>query len=98
MDTADPSDTPDPAVNQPRSGPPALTAKHVGARRGASVAGAGGGTLLVLLAQNMSAQNPWKSWLMIIAPSSSVFLAEVWQWLRGPLITSWARMRRRKQI
>jgi len=41
-------------------------------------AGAGSGTLLVLLANNLPPSNPWKSWLVIAAPSATVFASVVW--------------------
>ncbi len=46
------------------------------------VVGAGGGTLLVLLANNIPDDNPWKSWLVIIAPTASVVLAAGMSWVR----------------
>ncbi len=46
--------------------------KSGGSRLPAGAAGAGGGTLLVLLANNLPPTNPWKSWLALIAPSVSV--------------------------
>jgi hypothetical protein len=43
----------------------------------AGAAGAGGGTLLALLANNLSNSNPWKSWLVILAPSATVAVASL---------------------
>jgi hypothetical protein len=47
----------------------------------ASIAGASGGTLLVLLANNLSESYPLKSWLVIIAPSVSIVLSLFWKFL-----------------
>jgi hypothetical protein len=44
----------------------------------AGATGAGSGTLLVLLANNLPNASPWKSWLVIAAPSASVFASLVW--------------------
>jgi len=52
--------------------------KSAVSRGTAGVAGAGSGTLLVLLANNLPATSPWKSWLVIAAPSASIFAALVW--------------------
>ena len=49
-------------------------------------AGAGGGTLLVLLAQNMGDTNEFKSWLLILAPSASVLLGGLLSWVKDRLI------------
>ena len=46
----------------------------------AGIAGAGGGTLLLLLANNLPDNNPYKSWLIIIAPSLTVGLTIFWKW------------------
>jgi len=47
----------------------------------ASIAGAGGGTLLVLLANNLPDTYPLKSWLVIIAPSVSIVLSLFWKYI-----------------
>lgn len=47
----------------------------------ASIAGASGGTLLVLLANNLPESYPLKSWLVIIAPSVSIVLSLFWKFL-----------------
>ncbi|TWW01315.1 hypothetical protein [Chitinophaga pinensis] len=47
----------------------------------ASIAGAGGGTLLVLLASNLPDTYPLKSWLVIIAPSISIVLSVFWKFI-----------------
>jgi hypothetical protein len=44
--------------------------------------GAGGGTLLVLLANNLPTSSPGRSWLVLIAPSASVGLSAVFVFLR----------------
>lgn len=46
----------------------------------APVAGASGGTLLVLLANNLPDNYPYKSWLILIAPTISVVLSAFWIW------------------
>lgn len=47
----------------------------------ASIAGAGGGTLLVLLANNLPEAYALKSWLVIIAPSVSIVLSLFWKFI-----------------
>jgi len=47
----------------------------------AGVAGAGGGTLLLLLAENLPETSEYKSWIILIAPTLSVGLAAFWKWL-----------------
>lgn len=47
----------------------------------ASIAGASGGTLLVLLANNLPESYPLKSWLVIIAPSVSIVLSLFWKFI-----------------
>lgn len=47
----------------------------------ASIAGASGGTLLVLLANNLPESYPLKSWLVIIAPSVSIVLSLFWKYI-----------------
>jgi hypothetical protein len=47
----------------------------------ASIAGAGGGTLLVLLANNLPDSYFLKSWLVIIAPSVSIVLSLFWKFI-----------------
>lgn len=54
-------------------------AKDVSTSLTAGAAGAGSGTLLVLLANNLAASSPWKSWLVIIAPSASIAIAFAWK-------------------
>ena len=46
----------------------------------AGVAGAGGGALLLSLANNLPASNMYKSWLIITAPFISLGLAVFWKW------------------
>lgn len=43
-----------------------------------SIAGAGGGMLLVKLAQNLSDENEFKSWLLILAPAFTLFVRYIW--------------------
>jgi hypothetical protein len=52
-----------------------------GSKAGAGAAGVGGGTVLVAIANSMKDSNPLKSWLLLAAPSLSVFLSVVWLWL-----------------
>lgn len=47
----------------------------------ANVAGVGGGTVLCLLANNLSEDNIYKSWLLILAPTVAVALSVFWKWL-----------------
>jgi len=49
---------------------------------GGAAAGASGGTLLILLAQNLPESSELRSWLMIIAPSVSLLLSSIWQWAK----------------
>jgi hypothetical protein len=44
-----------------------------------NIAGACSGTLLVMLAQNLDEGLRYKSWLVLLAPSLSVFLAVIWK-------------------
>lgn len=55
------------------------------ARVGAGAAGAGGGTLLVLLANNLPADSTWKSWLVIFAPSVSIAISVLYGWIKATL-------------
>ncbi|RAJ10572.1 hypothetical protein LX64_00176 [Chitinophaga skermanii] len=41
--------------------------------------GVGGGTLLISLANNLPDTNVYKSWLIIIAPSITMFIAFCWK-------------------
>lgn len=50
-------------------------------RVGAGAAGVGGGTLLAAVASSMKDSNPMKQWLLLSAPSLSVFLNIIWLWL-----------------
>lgn len=49
-------------------------------KAGAGAAGAGGGTLLVMLANTLS--NLWKSWLIVASPSVSIILSALWLWFQ----------------
>jgi hypothetical protein len=68
------------ADNNPASNEPGPQA-----RPPAGAAGVSGGTLLVLLAQNLPDDNPAKSWLLILAPSATLAVAYVWARLRFAL-------------
>jgi hypothetical protein len=51
-------------------------------KAGASAAGAGGGTLLVLLGNSLPAGSRLKPWILLAAPSLSIFFSRVWLWLQ----------------
>ncbi|SRR5258708_25217267 len=53
-----------------------------GAKTGAGAAGAGSGTLIVLLANNLPNTDPRKSWLILLAPSVSIGISVVYAWIR----------------
>jgi hypothetical protein len=61
-----------------------------GSKVDAGAAGAGGGTMLVLLANNLPADSPWKSWLVIIAPSLSVGISALWFWAKQKIQSYYA--------
>jgi hypothetical protein len=63
--------------------PAASTGRSV--RVDAGAAGAGSGTLLVLLANNMPTGNPWKSWLVIVAPSVSIAISVLYGWIKSSI-------------
>lgn len=48
----------------------------------AGFAGAGGGTLLAVIASNLPEGNPLKPWLIWIAPSVSVAFGAAWLWMQ----------------
>jgi hypothetical protein len=56
-----------------------------GTKAGAGAAGAGSGTLLVLLANNLPDKNPWKSWLVLLAPSLSIAITIAYGLVRKAL-------------
>lgn len=60
---------------------PASNIQQPNTTTSASIAGASGGTLLVLLANNLSESYPLKSWLVIIAPSVSIVLSLFWKYI-----------------
>ncbi|MCP4676993.1 MAG: hypothetical protein GY854_16035 [Deltaproteobacteria bacterium] len=49
---------------------------------GAGAAGVGGGTLVAVIANNLPETNALKPWLILIAPSLSIFLGAGWLWLQ----------------
>jgi hypothetical protein len=53
-----------------------------GTKAGAGAAGAGSGTLLVLLANNLPGKNPWKTSLVLLAPSLSIAITVGYGWVR----------------
>lgn len=52
---------------------------------GAGVA-AGSGTLLALIANNMSDENMLKPWLILAAPSLSIIFGSIWVWLQIKIV------------
>lgn len=52
----------------------------------AGATGAGSGTLLVILANNLPETSPWKSWLVIIAPSISVLAGGLYHWCKEKIV------------
>lgn len=50
-----------------------------------ALAGGGAGTLLVALAGNLSADHPWKSWIILLAPACSVILSALVIWIRAKI-------------
>jgi hypothetical protein len=51
-------------------------------RAGAGFAGAGGGTLLAVLAAHLPDNDAAKPWLLYLAPSVSIVLSAVWIWVQ----------------
>jgi hypothetical protein len=58
-------------------------------RLGVGTAAAGGGTLLVLLAQNLPESSAWKSWSLIAAPTVSIVLGAFFTWIAAQVKQSW---------
>ena len=48
----------------------------------AGAAGIGGGTLLVLFANQLPEADPLKQWLLLVAPTVSITLTAIWLWLK----------------
>ena len=48
----------------------------------AGIAGAGSGTLLIVIANKLNPNNPLKDYLILAAPSVSVFLGGFWLWFQ----------------
>ena len=65
----------------PRGSKTGVGSSTRGSKTGAGAAGVGGGTVLVAIASSMKDSNPLKQWLLLAAPSLSVFLSVVWLWL-----------------
>lgn len=63
---------------------------------GAVAAGAGTGTLLVVLAQNLP-ESTLKSWLVLAAPTASTVLSWIWTWMRE-LVEIRVRDREKQQL
>jgi hypothetical protein len=51
-----------------------------------------GGTLLVLLANNLPANSPWRTVLLYVAPSVSVLTGAAWWWIQLK-VANWLRDR-----
>jgi hypothetical protein len=49
-------------------------------RVGSKAAGAGGGTLLVLVANTLPQNSPWKPWILAAAPTVTVSLSTFFTW------------------
>ncbi|MFB6453886.1 hypothetical protein ACE38W_01345 [Chitinophaga sp. Hz27] len=66
-----------------------------------SIVGAGGGTLIIKLAQNLPDSHPLKSWLIILAPAIALFIRYLWNFL-SPEVTfrvkRWRTARNRKNL
>jgi hypothetical protein len=56
-------------------------------RASAGLAGAGGGTLLVLLARQLPDTNPYKPWALLLAPSVAITLSAGLIWIQAVLKT-----------
>lgn len=52
----------------------------------AKFVGAGGGTLLAVIASQLDDGNPIKPWLIYAAPALSVFFGSIWIWLQVKII------------
>jgi hypothetical protein len=52
----------------------------------ATAAGAGSGTLVALIANNLSDNNWLKPWLVLIAPSISIASGAIWVWLQAKFV------------
>jgi hypothetical protein len=52
----------------------------------ATAAGAGSGTLVALIANNLSDDNWLKPWLVLIAPSISIASGAIWVWLQAKFV------------
>jgi hypothetical protein len=62
-----------------------------------ALAGASGGTLLLLLARQLADTNPYKPWAILIAPSVSVLIATGLFWVRS-IAKSYVQMRRKEWL
>ncbi len=60
--------------------------KDKGSKVGAIAAGAGGGTLLVVLANALPEGSQWKHTLVLVAPSISVTLSVIWLWVQKEIV------------
>jgi hypothetical protein len=81
-------------VSNPRPAPSTGRSLKVGA----GAAGAGSGTLLVLLANNLHDGDPWKSWLVILAPSASIAISAIYGWVKTAIDRHAARQELSKVV
>ena len=51
----------------------------------AGVTGAGVGTFLIYIANNLPDSNVYKSWLVLIAPSASIVIIAIYIWFKSNL-------------
>lgn len=58
-----------------------------------SIAGAGGGMLLVKLAQTLSDENVFKSWIIILAPAFTLIIKFFWDFFSPEISFSIKRLR-----
>lgn len=63
--------------------------KSTASKAGAGVAGAGGGTLLIVVAKLLPEGHFLKSILPLAAPSIAVTLSALWLWLQVEIINYW---------
>ena len=66
-------------------------------RLGSGAAGAGGGTVLVVLARSLPDTNPWKTPLLIVAPSVTVIVSAIWLFAWRSIIALY-RQKQRKRL
>lgn len=57
----------------------------------AGFTGAGSGTVLVLLANNLPETSALKSWLVILAPSVSILMGSIYHWVKSKVSEHFAQ-------